>query len=164
MAVGDCPLPKWGYSVVGLDPDVTVKASGRELRISPKNAREVCAAIKGMKLDEAREFLEQVIRKKKAVPFKRFKKKLPHRRGLQKAAAGRYPVKAAQKILSVLERAEANANFKGLDVENLRVIHAAAYPGMKIKRYIPRAMGRATPRFETLCHVEIVLGQAEGQS
>jgi len=164
MAVGDRPLPKWGYSIVGLDPDVTVKASGRELRISPKNAREVCAAIKGMKLDEAREFLEQVIRKKKAVPFKRFKKKLPHRRGLQKAFAGRYPVKAAEKILSVLESAEANATFKGFDTENLRIIHAAAYPGMKIKRYIPRAMGRATPRFETLCHVEIVLGQAGGQS
>ena len=155
-------MPKWGYSVVGLDPEVTVKASGRELRISPKHAREVCAAIRGMKLDEAREFLEQVIRKKKAVPFKRFKKKLPHRGGLQKAAAGRYPVKAAEKILEVLESAEANASFKGLDAENLRVIHAAAYPGMKIKRYIPRAMGRATPRFETLCHVEIVLGLRGG--
>jgi len=164
MAVGEGPLPKWGYSIVDLDPDITAKASGRELRISPKHAREVCAAIKGMKLDEAREFLEQVMRKKKAVPFKRFKKKIPHRRGLEKAAAGRYPVKAAEKILSVLENAEANAAFKGLDTENLKIIHAAAYPGMKIKRYIPRAMGRATPRFETLCHVEIVLGEAGGQS
>ncbi|MCD6592865.1 50S ribosomal protein L22 [Candidatus Bathyarchaeota archaeon] len=164
MAVGDRQLPKWGYSVVGLDPDVTVKASGRELRISPKSAREVCAAIKGMKLNEAKEFLEQVIKKKKAVPFKRFNKKLPHRRGLQKAAAGRYPVKAAKKILSVLENAEANANFKGLDTENLKIIHASAYPGTKIKRYIPRAMGRATPRFETLCHVEIVLEEVGGRS
>ena len=157
-------MPKWGYSIVDLDPDATAKASGRELRISPKAAREVCAAIKGMKLEEAREFLEQVIKKKKAVPFKRFKKKLPHRRGLQKAAAGKYPVKAAEKILSVLESAESNANYKGLDTENLKVIHAAAYPGMKIKRYIPRAMGRATPRFETLCHVEIVLGERGGRS
>jgi len=164
MEVGDRLLPKWGYSIVGLDPDVTAKASGRELRISPKHAREVCAAIKGMKLDQAREFLEQVINKKKPVPFKRFNKKVPHRRGLQKAAAGRYPVKAAKKILEVLESAEANATYKGLDTENLKVIHAAAYPGMKIKRYIPRAMGRATPRFETLCHVEIVLGQVGGQS
>ncbi|RJS91114.1 50S ribosomal protein L22 [Candidatus Bathyarchaeota archaeon] len=162
MEVGDRLLPKWGYSIVGLDPDVTAKASGRELRISPKHAREVCVAIKGMKLDQAREFLEQVINKKKPVPFKRFNKKVPHRRGLQKAAAGRYPVKAAKKILEVLESAEANATYKGLDTENLKVIHAAAYPGMKIKRYIPRAMGRATPRFETLCHVEIVLGQVGG--
>jgi len=164
MAVGEYPLPKWGYSIVDLDPDITAKASGRELRISPKHAREVCAAIKGMKLDEAKKFLEEVIRKKKAVPFKRFNKKIPHRKGLQKAAAGRYPVKTAKKILSILESAESNANFKGLDTENLRVIHAAAYPGMKIKRYIPRAMGRATPRFETLCHVEIVLGETGGRS
>ncbi|HDM89161.1 MAG TPA: 50S ribosomal protein L22, partial [Candidatus Bathyarchaeota archaeon] len=84
-------------------------------------------------------------------------------RGLQKAAAGGYPVKAAKKILAILESAEANANFKGLDTENLRIIHASAYPGTKLKRYIPRAFGRSTPRFETLCHVEIVLGQ-EGKS
>ena len=152
-------MPNWGYSIIDLDPDTTAKASGRELRISPKAAREVCAAIKGMMLDEAKEYLRQVIAKKKAVPFRRYNKKLPHRRGLQKAMAGRYPVKAAAKILEVLESAEANADYKGLDVERLKIIHAAAYPGAKIKRYMPRAFGRATPKFETLCHVEIVLEQ-----
>ena len=54
--------------------------------------------------------------------------------------------------------------YKGLDTELLRVVHAAAYPGAKIKRYITRAMGRATPRFETLCHVEIVLEQVGGET
>ncbi|HDJ04910.1 MAG TPA: hypothetical protein ENF85_02800, partial [Candidatus Bathyarchaeota archaeon] len=42
---------------------------------------------------------------------------------------------------------------------SLRVVHAAAYPGTKLKRYIPRARGRATPKFETLCHMEVVLEQ-----
>lgn len=153
-------MPNWGYSVTGLDPDLTVKASGRELRVSPKAAREVCAAVKGMMLDEAKEFLEQVIAKKKPVPFRRYKKKAPHRRGLQKFYCGRYPVKAARKVFEVLESAEANAIYRGFDVERLRVIHAAAYPGMKLKRYIPRARGRSTPKFETLCHVEVVLEQA----
>ena len=152
-------MPNWGYSIIDLDPDTTAKASDRELRISPKAAREVCAAIKGMMLDEAKEYLRQVIAKKKAVPFRRYNKKLPHRRELQKAMAGRYPVKAASKILEVLESAEANADYKGLDVERHKIIHAAAYPGTKIKRYMPRAFGRATPKFETLCHVEIVLEQ-----
>jgi large subunit ribosomal protein L22 len=156
-------LPKWGYSVAGLDPETTVKASGRELRVSPKSAVEVCTAIKGMKLDEAKTFLEQVQQKKKAVPFRRHKKTVPHRKNLQKIAAGRYPAKAASTILEVLESAESNATFKGLDIERLRVAHAAAYPGMKIKRIIPRAMGRATPRNETLCHVEIVLEQVGGE-
>ncbi len=154
-------MPEWGYSVLELDPEKTAKASGRELRVSPKSAREVCNTIKGMKLDQARNFLRQVILKKKPVPFRRHKKKVGHRRGLQKAYAGRYPVKAAQKVLEVLESAEANAEYKGLDIERLRIIHASAYPGMKIKRYIPRAFGRATPRFKTLCHVELVLEQTE---
>lgn len=154
-------MPKWGYSVTGLDPDRTVKASGRELRVSHKAAREVCNAVKGMNLDEAKDFLQQVISKKKPVPFSRFKKKAGHRHGLQKAFAGRFPVKAARKVLGVLEGAEANAEYKGLDAERLRIIHASAYPGMKIKRYIPRAFGRASPRFEKLCHIELVLEQRE---
>ncbi|MBS7648529.1 MAG: 50S ribosomal protein L22 [Candidatus Bathyarchaeia archaeon] len=152
-------MPEWGYSITDLDPENTAKASGRELRISPKAAREVCAVIKGMMLDEAKEFLRQVMAMKKAVPFRRYNKKLPHRRGLN--GAGRYPVKAASKILKILESAEANADFKGLDAEKLKIIHAAAYPGAKIRRYIPRAFGRATPKFETLCHVEIVLEQVK---
>lgn len=154
-------MPEWGYSVLQLDPERTVKASGRELRVSPKLAREVCKTIKGMKLDQARDFLRQVTLKKKPIPLRRHKKKVGHRHGLEKAYAGRYPVKAAQKVLEVLEGAEANAEYKGLDIERLRIIHASAYPGMKIKRYIPRAFGRATPRFETLCHVELVLEQME---
>ena len=152
-------LPKWGYSITDLDPEVTVKASGRELRVSPKAAREVCAAIKGMMLDEAKEFLEQVIAKRKPVPFRRYKKKIPHRRDIQGFYAGRYPVKAARMILEILESAEANAIYKGLDLERLKIIHASAYPGTKLKRFIPRAFGRSSPRFETLCHIEIVLEQ-----
>ena len=155
-------MPKWGYSTFGLDADTTVKASGREFRVSPKSAREVCSAIRGMNLDNAKDFLQQVTEKKRAVPLRRHKKKVPHRHGLQKFYAGRYPVKAAQKVLEVLENAEANALYKGLDVEDLRVVHVSAYPGMKIKRYIPRAFRRATPRFETLCHIEIVLEQRGG--
>jgi large subunit ribosomal protein L22 len=155
-------VPKWGYSITELDPDKTVKASGRELRVSTKHAREVCKTIKGMKLDQAKEYLRQVMEKKKPVPLRRYKKKVGHRRGMEKAFAGRYPVKAAEKILKVLEGAEANAEYKGLDAERLRIIHASAYPGMKMKRSIERAHGRSSPRFETLCHIELVLEEAEG--
>jgi large subunit ribosomal protein L22 len=154
-------MPNWGYSVTDLDPDRTVKASGRDLRVSPKAAREVCKTIKGMKLEEARNFLQQVALKKRAVPIRKYKKKLPHRSGLQKAYAGRYPVKAAQKILEVLEVAEANAEFRGFDTERLRIIHAAAHQGMKIRKFIPRAFGRSSPYFNRLCHVELVLEQTE---
>jgi large subunit ribosomal protein L22 len=158
-------MPKWGYSIIKeeLDPEKTAKASGRELRVSHKHAREVCKTIKGMMLANTKTYLRDVIDKKKAVPFTRYKKKLGHRHGLDTAYAGRYPVKAAQKILRVVEAAEANAENKGLDVDRLRIIHAAAYQGMKIKRFTPRAHGRASPKYETTTHIEIVLGEKPGQ-
>jgi large subunit ribosomal protein L22 len=158
-------MPKWGYSVISedLDPEKTVKASGREVRVSHKHAREICKTVKGMTLTKAKEYLLDVMDKKKAVPFRRYRKKAGHRRGLDRAYAGRYPIKAAERVLKVLKGAEANAENKGLDVDNLRIIHAAAYPGMKVKRYTPRAHGRASPKYETMSHIEIVLGEKSGQ-
>ena len=158
-------MPKWGYSIIKeeLDPEKTAKASGREIRVSHKHAREVCRTIKGMMLTNAKEYLRDVIDKKKAVPFRRYKKKAGHRHGLEKSYAGRYPIKAAKKVLNVIEGAEANAENKGLDVDRLRIFHAAAYPGMKIKRFKPRAQGRSSPRYETLTHIEIVLDERPGQ-
>ncbi|MFB3889279.1 MAG: 50S ribosomal protein L22 [Candidatus Bathyarchaeia archaeon] len=152
-------MPKWGYSIIAeeLDPEKTVKASGRELRVSHKHAREVCRTIKGMMLTQAKSYLRDVVEKKKAIPFRRFQKKAGHRHGLNHAFAGRFPINAANKALKVLQNAEANAENKGLDTDKLQIIHAAAYPGMKTKRYTPRAHGRASPKFETLTHIEIVL-------
>jgi len=152
-------VPKWGYSIAEeeLDLEKTVKASGREVRVSHKHAREVCKTIKGMMLTQAKKYLRDVIAKKKPVLFKRFKKKAGHRRGLEKAYTGKYPIKAAKHILKVLEGAEANAENKGLDSDRLRIIHASAYPGMKVKRFMPRAHGRATPKFQILSHIEIAL-------
>jgi len=152
-------VPKWGYSITEeeLDPEKTVKASGREVRVSHKSAREVCKTIRGMMLTQAKQYLRDVLDKKRAVPFTRFKKKAGHRHGLEKAYAGKYPVKAAKQILKVIEGAEANAEYKGLDTDRLRIIHASAYPGMKIKRFTPRAHGRSSPKIQTLCHIEIAL-------
>jgi large subunit ribosomal protein L22 len=152
-------VPKWGYSIAAeeLDPEKTVKASGREVRVSHKHAREVCKTIKGMTLTQAKQYLRDVMDKKRAVPFRRFKKKLGHRHGLEKAYAGKYPIKAAEHILRIVEGAEANAEYKGLDTERLRIIHAATSKGMKIKRYMRRAQGRSTQKFKTLSHIEIVL-------
>ncbi len=44
-------MPSWKYSIQGLDPDRTAIASGRDLRISPKAAREICHRIKGDEVD-----------------------------------------------------------------------------------------------------------------
>jgi len=152
-------LPNWGYSLIEgeLDPEKTVKASGREIRVSHKHAREVCTTIKGMMLTKAKQYLRDVMTKEKPVPVRRFRKKVGHRHGLVKAFAGRYPIKASKEILKILESAEANAENKGLDTDRMRIVHASAYPGMKVKRYKPRAQGRASPKFQILTHVEIAL-------
>lgn len=152
-------MPKWGYSITEeeLDPEKSVKASAREVRVSHKSAREVCRTIKGMMLTQAKRYLRDVMAKKKAVPFRRYTKKLGHRHGLEKASAGRYPIKTAKELLKLLEGAEANAENKGLDADRLRIVHASTSQGMKIKRYMQRAQGRATPSFDILCHIEVAL-------
>jgi large subunit ribosomal protein L22 len=152
-------VPKWEYSISEeeLDPEKTVKASAREIRVSHKSAREVCRTIKGMMLVKAKQYLRDVIDRKRPVPYRRFTKKLGHRHGIEKAYAGRYPAKTAKYVLKLLEGAEANAENKGLDIDRLQLIHAAASQGMKMKRFTQRAQGRSSPRNETLTHVEMVL-------
>jgi len=63
-------------------PEKTSKAMGKELHISRKHAHEIATAIKGMKLEIAQEFLENVVTLKQAVPYKRYIKSVPHRRGM----------------------------------------------------------------------------------
>ncbi len=122
-----------------LDPEKTAIASAREARVSHKHAREICKAVKGMMLTNAKTYLRDVIDKKKPVPFMRYRKKAGHRHGLEKASAGRYPIKASAKILKIIQGAEANAENKGLDVDRLRILHAAAYPRHKNKTLHPKS-------------------------
>jgi large subunit ribosomal protein L22 len=165
MRTGEIQMPKWGYSIIqeSLNPEKTAKASGREIKVSHKASREVCKAIKGMMLKNAKEYLRDVMAKKKAIPYTRYNKKLPHRHGITNNFAGRYPLKPSQQILNVLTAAQANAENKGLDVDRLRIIHAAAYPGMKHKAFTPRAHGRASPKYEITTHIEIVLDEKPGE-
>lgn len=150
-------MPTWKYSVTGLDPDRTATASGRELSISPKAAREICASIKGLSLEAAKKLLEEVISLKRPIPYRRYFKKVSHRHELSGWPAGRYPAKAAKCILRILKNVEANAENKGLDISKLYIIHAASHRGFKIRKYIPRAFGRSTPFFHILTHIEIVV-------
>jgi len=149
-------LPKFKYSFADYDPLVQVRASRREVDASPKAAREVCETIKGMTITQAKNFLEDVIAKKQVVPFRRYIKKVAHKRSQFKFHAGGYPVKAASEVLRAIENLEANAEFKGLDTEKMIIIHATTLKGMKIKRYVPRAYGRSSPNFNTLIHIEII--------
>ncbi|KXB02085.1 50S ribosomal protein L22 [candidate division MSBL1 archaeon SCGC-AAA261F19] len=151
-------MPKIGYSAKIEDKECA-KAMGKELRISPKDSAEVCRAIKDMNLGKAKEFLELVINKEKPVPYRKHGKKLAHKKG-SGYGSGRYPVKAARAILDVLDNAEANASYKGMDSERLKITHASAKKGIVIPGFKPRAFGRATASNRQTTNVEIILEEA----
>lgn len=71
---------------------------------------------------------------------------------------------AAREIAKVLQSAVANAEHRGreanepVDVDALYVKHAVINEGPKLKRFMPAAMGRATPIHKRTSHVEIVVG------
>ena len=143
-------MPSWKYSIQGLDPDRTAIASGRDLRISPKATREICNYIKGMRLEKAKDVLQEVIELKRPIPYRRHRKKVAHRKGAQGFDAGRFPQKAAGQVLKVLEQVEANAEFKGLYTDRLKIIHIAAQRARVLRNYIPRAFGRSSPHYNHL--------------
>lgn len=149
-------MPTWKYSINGLDPDKTAIASGRDLPIKPKAAREICNHLKGKKLERAKQILNDVIELKKPIPYYRYNKKVPHRKG-KGFSAGRFPTKASEEILKILDAVEANAEFKGLYADQLKIIHLVCHRGRKIRNFIPRAFGRASPYFKNLTHVEVVV-------
>ena len=109
-----------------------------------------------MRLDQAKELMEAVQKKKRAIAFRRYNKEVPHHSLDEGWYAGRFPVKAAKAFHFLLEELESNAEYKGLDVDRLRIVHAASQRGMKSQRYISRAHGRATPYINTRVHIELM--------
>jgi large subunit ribosomal protein L22 len=149
-------VPHYGYGFEGFDPAVHVRASGREVNVSPKAAREVALAIKGMPITAAISLLELVTEKKAAIAFRRHKLKVGHRSELQGFPTGSYPVKTAKAFVSVLRNLQSNSEFKGLDPERVRIIHSSAFAGRTIKDYVPRAFGRSSANYHQLVHIELV--------
>ncbi|ADD09322.1 50S ribosomal protein L22 [Candidatus Aciduliprofundum boonei] len=141
------------YSIK-VEGDKYAKSYGKDLPISLKDSVNLCRAIKGMRLDEAKDFLEDVINKKRAVPYFRYLDSISHRRGI---GPGRYPVKVAKHVLKILENAEANAENNDLDTDNLYIMHIAAHKGRIYKRYVPRAQGRSVEIRREMVNIEVIL-------
>ncbi len=142
---------------IEIDPETTARAMVYELHISPKHALEVCRAIKGKKVGEAETYLEAVLEKRVAIPFKRHKKKVAHRRGLKKWYSGRYPVKASAEILKLIRGAKGNAEYKGFEPDTMRIWHVATKKGRTIKGSMARAFGRSTPKNTDTVTIEMIL-------
>ena len=57
---------------------------------------------------------------------------------------------ATQEFLKLLDNLESNAEYKGMDLDRLKIINIVVHKGTRLKRFTPRAMGRASPKFDTL--------------
>jgi large subunit ribosomal protein L22 len=147
------------YSVVLENQEKIAKVYARELRISPKWAVEICRELRGKNLSKAELLLEDLVAMNRALTLRRYKKGVAHRRGLKKAYAGRYPVKAASRILGVLGNARANAEYKGLDPDRLYIKHISAQRGRVIRGFLPRAFGRATPHNRLTTNLQVILAE-----
>lgn len=124
-------------------------AIGRALPISTKHSAEICSFIRGLDLQKAKKLLEAVIKKKIAVPFKRYKRDIGHKPGI---GAGRYPTKASEAILHLLREVEASAQNKGMNTAKLKLIHIKANKAAKQLHF-----GRRRARTAKRTHVEIVV-------
>ena len=108
------------------------KAVAKYIRISPRKTRLVIDLIRGKSVKEAEAIL-----------------KFSPNRGAEAAA-------------KVLKSAAANAeNNLNLDRENLIVTKAFVDEGPSLKRFKPRAMGRADRMVRRTCHITVAVGTRE---
>ena len=148
-------MGRYSYAFQNYDSTRHVRASIREKKISHKHTREICVAIKGLSIEKARDYLQSVVQKKRSIPFGRFKNQVGHRSD-PGVMSGRYPEKAATEVLKLLDNLESNAEYKGMDLDRLKIINATSHKGVLIKRFIQRAQGRATAKNDVMTHMEIV--------
>jgi large subunit ribosomal protein L22 len=145
-----------GYTYTPETGVKVARARAVELPISPKKTYEVMNAIRGLSVEKARTVLEEAIALKRAIPFRRYNQETAHHPG---TGPGRYAVKVARSILQVLENAEGNAEYEGLDADRLFVKVAASGRGRIRSASMPRAHGHATAWNEQTTNVEIILGE-----
>ncbi|MEM1942877.1 MAG: 50S ribosomal protein L22 [Candidatus Caldarchaeum sp.] len=146
-------MPTWGYSSKVGEKENEVRASLREVDVSPKWAREVCEAVKGLTITEARKLLEDVVKGRRMIRYGRYRKKRAHH--AETRGPGGYPVKVSKYMLKLVDALEANAEFKGLDPEKTYIVHAASHKGRVLRKNIERAFGRSSPYNKTYVHIEL---------
>ena len=140
------------------DPDKTSRAIGKEIPVSPKDSREICRMLRGKNVAVALRMLDEVIDLKRPVQFARFNHGVAHKPGV---GPGRYPKKSAAAIKRVIESAKHNAEYKGLDSENMRVRVITTNLGRTIPGHMPRAYGRSTQWNQQTVNIEVILEEVQ---
>ncbi|RMZ70788.1 60S ribosomal L17 [Pyrenophora seminiperda CCB06] len=147
------------YGATSIDGAKSARARGSYLRVSFKNTRETAQAVNGWKLDRALTYLGNVLEHKEAIPMRRYAGSTG--RTAQGKAFGvskaRWPVKSAEILIGLLKNAEANADTKGLNTENLVIKHIQVNQAPKQRRRTYRAHGRINPYMSNPSHIELIL-------
>merc|ERR1719199_2004430 len=137
------------------------KARGSDLRVHFKNTRETAFALKKLQLQAAKQYLEDVLEHKRAVPFRPFcggvgRTAQAKNEGSTNGQA-RWPTKSCEFLLGLLN----NAEVKGLDIDSLAITHIQVNKAQKQRRRTYRAHGRINPYMSSPCHVEVTLSEKE---
>ena len=148
------------YSV-DADPETTAKAMLRERQISLKHSKAIAREIKGRTVAEATTYLESVAAEEQSVPFREHNTGVGHRSDIDGWDAGRYPVKAAEDFLKLLENGSNNADHQGFDGDEMEIMHVAAHKVGEQQGRQPRAFGSADPWNTPEIDVELVLEEVE---
>jgi large subunit ribosomal protein L17e len=151
------------YSREAQNPSKSCKAMGVDLRVHYKNTYETAQAIKGMNLQSAKSYLQDVCEKKQCVPFRKYTGCVGRTAQAKafKMSQGRWPVKSAKIILDLLRNAESNAEFKNLDTDNLTIKHIQVNAAQCGRRRTYRAHGRIGPYMNCPAHVEMILEEKD---
>ena len=99
------------------------QARGSDLRVHFKNTRETAFALRKMNLQKAKRYLEDVLGRKRCIPFHRFTGCIGRTAQAKNEGSttrqGRWPVKSCEFLLNLLKNAESNA-----EVRQSRLINA----------------------------------------
>jgi large subunit ribosomal protein L17e len=151
------------YSKDPEDQTKMVKARVNQIPTHFKNMLATAAMIKNRDLKGAQKYLQDVIDKKQAVAFRKFRGGGGHGHNAQgknlRTCTSGWPLKSAKYLLDLLTNAEANAEFKGLDIDNCFIYHIQVNEAVKTRRRTYRAHGRIGPYQSYPCHVEMLVAE-----
>jgi large subunit ribosomal protein L17e len=151
------------YNIKSENPTKIAKARGSDLRVHFKNTYETSRALYGMGLKKAMKYLEDVMEKKRCVPFHRFCDGVGRTAQAHEFhhSQGRWPLKSCQFLLGLLKNAESNAEGKDLDTDRCYISHIQVNAARQGRRRTYRAHGRINPYMNNPCHIEVVLSERD---
>lgn len=141
-----------------------LRACASNERVHFKPTYETCRAIRRMKVDQAIKYLEAVIRKERAVPFRRYNEGVAHHAQGHEwgCPSARWPVKSAQLLLRLIKSACAsakNAN-KNVDVDKAIVYDAQCNRARHLRwRRIHQAHGRVKSYASPPTCVQLIIAE-----